>query len=507
MKNKVLIFLLLSFWITILPQESYSADGSCYAVFFGAKDEIRHRVLRDRFLFIKNYQGQSGYLRFTESLQKTVGMDYVFEVISKLLNEKERKELGWQQFKGTVSEYRELRGKILDVGGELRLEYRGMEGYALFSERHFVGSMQKAYVNTSTILDKKRFQELGWQQFKGTVSEYRELRGKILDVGGELRLEYRGMEGYALFSERHFVGSMQKAYVNTSTILDKKRFQELGWQVFHGTVSEYRELRGKILDVGGELRLEYRGMEGYALFSEQHFVGSMQKAYVNTSTILDKKRFQELGWQQFQGTVSEYRELRGKILDVGGELRLEYRGMEGYALFSEQHFVGSMQKAYMNTSTILDKKRFQELGWQQFKGTVSEYRELRGKILDVGGELRLEYKGMEGYALFSEQHFVGSMQKAYINISTVLGGFRAIRELGLGWKQFPGSASQFHALKDLFDRYTVEQLKGSKGQGQVAGEVFDGDRRKTYDSVSILREELLGNRKAFNELKWTRASQ
>ena len=175
MKNKVLIFLSLNFWIVTLPQESYSAGRSCYAVFLGAKDEIHHRVLEDRFLFIKNYQGQSGYLRFTESLQKTISMDYVFKITSELLNEEERKELGWQQFPGKVSEYKELRSKILDVEGELYLEYKGMEGYALFSERHFVGNMQKAYKSISAILDKKRFQELGWQQFPGRVSEYREM--------------------------------------------------------------------------------------------------------------------------------------------------------------------------------------------------------------------------------------------------------------------------------------------------------------------------------------------
>ena len=56
----------------------------------------------------------------------------------------------------------------------------------------------------------------------------------------------------------------------------------------------------------------------------------------------------------------------------------------------------------------------------------------------------------------------------------------------------------------MFDRYDVKQLKEHKGQEQVAREVFKGDRKRAYDSVSILREELLGTRKAFNELKWMR---
>ena len=70
-----------------------------------------------------------------------------------------------------------------------------------------------------------------------------------------------------------------------------------------------------------------------------------------------------------------------------------------------------------------------------------------------------EYTGMKGYALFSDKYFSGNMQKAYMNVSAVLGRVHAIRELGLEWKIFKGTVNQFVGLKDLFNRYGSTSLK------------------------------------------------
>ena len=618
-----------------------SERGACRLSFTTAKEEISQKVIKNKPLFIKSYKGQEGYLRFVEELSNSDGMNYVFNLVSKILNKNQMKELGWQQYQGSLSEYRKLRAKILDRNGRLRPEYIGMEGYALFAEQEFSGEMQKTYVNVSAILDTKQMKELGWQAYLGRVSEYRELRAKILDQNGELRPEYIGMEGYALFAEQEFSGEMLKTYVNVSAILNKKQMKVLGWQGYQGRVSEYRKLRAKILDRDGVVRPEYRGMEGYALFAEREFSGEMQKTYINVSAVLDKKQMKELGWQayhgrvpeyrklrakildqngvvrpeyigmegyalfaerefsgdmlktyrnvsavlgtkqmkelgwqayhgslpeyrklrakildqngrlrpeyigmegyalfaerefsgdmlktynnvsaildtkqmkeldwqQYQGSLSEYRKLRTKILDQNGGLRPEYRGMEGYALFAEQEFSGDMKKTYANVSAILNKNQMKELDWQAYHGRVPEYRKLRTKILDQKGKLRPEYIGMEGYVLFAEREFSGEMQKTYVNVSAVLGGIKEIRELGLGWKSFQGNVLQFYALKELFDTYGVKELKGLDGQGKVAREIFDGNRRKAYQNVSVLREELLGSRKAFNELKWLLTSK
>ena len=84
-------------------------------------------------------------------------------------------------------------------------------------------------------------------------------------------------------------------------------------------------------------------------------------------------------------------------------MKEEYVGMEGYALFSERYMEGKMQKAFQNVSAVLDKADFAKLDWQAVQETVSEFRDLRNKILNNNGSVKEEYVGMEGYALFSEK--------------------------------------------------------------------------------------------------------
>ena len=112
------------------------------------------------------------------------------------------------------------------------------------------------------------------------------------------------------------------------------------------------------------------------------FSGDMHKAFQNVSAILDKGKFKELGWQKFQGLVSEFSALKDKTLDQNGNL--------------------SMSKTSVNVSADLDKGKFKELGWQAFQGSVSEF-----------STLREEHLGIEGYALFAEKHFDGDMHKAF----------------------------------------------------------------------------------------------
>ena len=187
------------------------------------------------------------------------------------------------------------------------------------------------------------------------------------------------------------------------------------------------------------------GREGYAFLAEEHYDGDMFKTYKNISVILDEKQKTSLGWQAFQGTAEEYRELGEKILDIDGNIKPEYIGMEGYALFAKEHYAGNMQKTYKNISAILNKKKKTELDWQTLQGTAEEYKKLREKILDTEGNIQPKYIGMKGYALLAEEHYDGNMQKTYINVSAILGGVNRTRELGLGWK-FQGAVDQFYGL-------------------------------------------------------------
>ncbi|MCZ0932037.1 MAG: hypothetical protein OXJ52_02675, partial [Oligoflexia bacterium] len=207
-KNKKILF--LSAFLFVSLSHKFQALADCQALFLTAKGEIRQKIGNDRVSFINEYQDQEGYLRFTEELKKGQNMQYALEVISKTLDEKERKELGWQAFQGTTEEYKELGGKILDTDGNIKPEYIGKEGYALFAKEHYDGDMQKTYINISAVLDKKQKTGLGWQEFQGTIEEYRKLREKILGAEGNIKPEYIGREGYALFAKEHYDGDMQK---------------------------------------------------------------------------------------------------------------------------------------------------------------------------------------------------------------------------------------------------------------------------------------------------------
>ena len=89
-----------------------------------------------------------------------------------------------------------------------------------------------------------------------------------------------------------------------------------------------------------------------------------------------------------------------KILDESGKLREKYIGQEGYALFAKNHYGGSMQKAFMNVSSVLSESEFKELGWQGFNGSEIEFHELRRKILDESGKLREQFTRSRGLPSF-----------------------------------------------------------------------------------------------------------
>ena len=464
--------------------------------------DLRGKILDESGKPKDKYLGMDGYALFAEDHYEG-NMEKAFKNVSSVLSKSEFNNLGWQQFQGLVSEFRDLRGKILDERGKPKDKYLGMDGYALFAKEHYEGSMLKAFMNVSSVLSKSEFNNLGWQSFHGLVNEFRDLRGKILDERGKPKEKYLGMDGYALFAKDHYGGVMLKAFQNVSSVLSKSEFNNLGWQQFQGLVNEFRDLRGKILDERGKPKDKYLGMDGYALFAKEHYEGNMKKTFLNVSSVLSKSEFNNLGWQEFHGLVNEFRDLRGKILDERGKPKDKYLGMDGYALFAEDHYEGNMEKAFKNVSSVLGESEFNNLGWQEFHGLVSEFHDLRGKILDERGKPKEKYLGMDGYALFSEDHYEDFMQKAFINVSSVLGGHINMKILGLDWKKFNGNASEYWNLIQLFKDNDIIKLKGVEGQKRVAKEVFKDDIKRTHRNVSILRETLLGSWEAFKDLEWS----
>ena len=460
---------------------------------------------------IEKHKGMKGYVSFAEKYFEA-DMKKAYLNVSAVLGGGSRlmKQLDWQAYQGQVSDFNKLREKILNEDGSIREEYKGMKGYASFTEKYFEADMQKAYQNVSAVLGggSRLMKQLDWQAYLGSVSDFNKLRDKILNKDGSIRGKYKGSDGYANFAKKYFEGNMQKAYLNVSAVLggSSRLMKQLDWQVYQGQVSDFNKLREKILNEDGLIKEEYKGSDGYVLFAEKYFEADMLKAYLNVSAVLGggSRLMKQLDWQQYQGQVSDFNKIREKILNEDGSIREEYKGSDGYVLFVEKYFNGNMQKAYINVSSVLGggSRLMKQLDWQQYQGQVSDFNKLREKVLNEDGSIREEYKGSDGYASFSKKYFEGNMEKAYKNVSAVLGGIREMRRLNIGWKQFKGTVDQFKDLKKLFESNKREELKGEKGQLRVAREIFKGNKIKAYDMVSALREYLLGRAETFDELDW-----
>ena len=462
---------------------------------------------------IEKHKGMKGYASFAEKYFEG-DMQKAYENVSAVLGGASRlmKQLDWQQYQGQASGFNKLKEKVLNEDGSIKEEYKGSDGYVLFAEKYFKGDMLKAYINVSAVLGggSRLMKQLDWQSYHGQVSDFHELREKILNEDGSIKEEYKGSDSYANFAKKYFEGDMQKAYKNVSAVLGRssRLMKQLAWQKYQGQVSDFNELREKILNEDGSIREEYKGSDGYVLFAEKYFEADMEKTYINVSAVLGggSRLMKQLDWQAYHGQASGFNELRKKILNEDGSIREEYKGSDGYVLFAEKYFKANMEKAYKNVSAVLGggSRLMKQLDWQQYQGQVSGFNELREKILNEDTSIRKEYKGSDGYVNFAKKYFEGDMQKTYINVSAVLGGFREMRRLNIGWKQFQGSVDQFKDLKKLFESIEREELEEERGQSRVAREIFKGNKRKAYDMVSALREELLESAKAFKELNWIR---
>ena len=474
-------------------------------------NKLGDKILKEDGSIKEEYKGRDGYALFAEKYFEG-NMEKAYINVSAVLGGGSRlmKQLAWQEYQGQVSDFNKLRDKILNKDGSIREEYKGSDGYVLFAEKYFEGDMKKAYLNVSAVLGggSRLMKQLDWQGYQGQVSDFNKLREKILNEDGSVREEYKGSDGYALFAEKYFEGDMLKAYPNVSAVLggSSRLMKQLDWQSYHGQVSDFNKLREKILNEDGSIREEYKGSDGYVKFAEEYFEGDMLKAYKNVSAVLGggSRLMKQLDWQAYHGQASGFNELREKILNEDGSIREEYKGSDGYASFAKKYFEGNMQKAYQNVSSVLGggSRLMKQLDWQQYQGQVSGFNKIRDKILNEDGSIREEYKGSDGYASFAKKYFEGNMQKAYQNVSAVLGGVLEMRRLKLDWKSFQGTVDQFKDLKKLFESIEREELKGEKGQLRVAREIFKGNKIKAYGMVSALREELLGRAEAFDELDW-----
>ena len=115
-------------------------------------------------------------------------------------------------------------------------------------------------------------------------------------------------------------------------------------------------------------------------------------------------------------------------------------------------------------------------------------------------------------------HYNSNMNKAYGNVSAVLGGKDALKEFGLEeWKSIQLFTGPYHELIRLFQEAAASYASasaaglsdetafyGDKGQEEIAERFFQGNKKAAYMNVSMIRETLFGCREAFNALKWRR---
>ena len=369
-----------------------------------------------------------------------------------------------------------------------------MSGYIMFAKEYFYDDMEKAYINVSAVLGggSRLMKQLAWQQYQGLVSDFNKIRKKILNEDGSIKEEYKGMKGYIMCAEKYFDDDMQKAYKNVSAVLGGSEVMEqIGWQSYQGPVSEFNGLSSKILNEDGSIKEKYKGMLGYAKFAKEHFESDMQKTYTNVSAVLGggSRLMKQLAWQQYQGLVSDFNKIRKKILNEDGSIKEKYKGMLGYAKFTKKHFESNMKKAYESVSSVLggDSTLMKQLVWQKYQGQVSDFNKIRKKILNEDGSIKEKYKGNDGYVLFAKKYFGNNMQKAYKNVSAVLGGSKVMKQIG--WQQYQGLVSDFNKIRKKIlneDGSIKEKYKEMLGCVKFAEKYFEGDMKKAYANVSVV---------------------
>ena len=181
----------------------------------------------------------------------------------------------------------------------------------------------------------------------------------------------------------------------------------------------------------------------------------------------------------------------------------KYKGQEGYLLFMERTpNINSMEYVFNLVSKTLGED-FKQLGWQGYQGSTEAFSKERDQILNSDGSVKEKYKGMSGYARYAEKYHGKAMQKAFINVSAVLGGYWGMKEIGLNWKQFGGSVSEYYNLFQLFEVNKAMDFEGIEGQRKVAEEIFEGDKKRAYRNVSLFREVLVGSKKPLKDtMRW-----
>ena len=441
---------------------------------------------------INQYQGKVGYIRFVEEHLSFLQMDTIFNYTSKILSKEDIGILNWQVYHGSTKEFRQERSNILDETGNVKKKYQGQFGYARYADEFYAEKMQKAYLNVSAVLSESEKKSLNWQQYQGNTKEFRKERLRVLDEIGNVKEEYQGSKGYALYADEFYLGKMQQAYQNVSAVLSESEKKSLNWQSYQGNTKEFIGERSRILDEQGNIKKEYQGQFGYARYADEFYggerkeLGKMQKTYQNVSAVLSESEKKNLNWQQYYGSTKEFRQERLQILDETGNIKKEYQGQFGYVRYSDEFYAGKMQTTYINISAVLSESEKKSLNWQQYQGNTKEFREERSRVLDKTGNVKKEYQGKAGYARYADEFYLGKMQKTHINVSAVLS---ESEKKSLNWQLYRGNTKVFIGERSRILDETgniKKEYQGPIGYARYADEFYVGKMLKAYQNVSAV---------------------
>ena len=481
-----------------LPKKILYADGSIKEEYIGQQGYLQFALDHPEIFMRKILKQRSGN-NDSNLIDRAdnIMMHKTFVNISAALDKETFKKLRWQQFHGSVKDFKELIGKILNPDGTIKDKYIGQQGYRKFAAEHYSGEMLKTFLNVSAVLDDEIFKKLRWQAFQGSAKDLKELPNKILHTDGSIKTKYTGQQGYSKFATEHYKGDMQKTFINISAVLDDEIFKKLGWQGFNGNSEVFQELSKKILYADGSIKEKYIGQQGYSRFATEFYGGDMQKTFHNVSAVLDDEIFKKLGWQQFHSSVKDFKELPRKILYADGSIKEKYIGQQGYSKFATEYYGGEMLKTFHNVSAVLDDETFKKLGWQQFQGSSEAFQELPNKILYANDSIKDKYIGQQGQLKFAIEHYGGNMLKTFRNVSAALDK-QTFQELG--WQAFNGSSEAFQELpnKILYaDGSIKNEYIGQQGYIKFATELYGGNMKKTFENVSAVLDD-----KIFKKLGW-----
>ncbi len=329
---------------------------------------------------------------------------------------------------------------------------KGVDGYFVISFEYFTGNMYRAYSKVLSVLGEKKFKQLGWRLFRGTIWEYYEVRKALINhnkLGNTLNPYYIGITGMMIYADKYADKDIHKVYTRAFAALEPEEFALLGWKDFLGNAHEMYELRAKIIN-RGKINMvldQYVDQDGLILFAHQYFDGDVLVAFMRVSAVLNSMEFNQLHWLEpsHDGQLQYKMTPSNKVVFNSSALVLkDYEGQMGYMRMADKFFDGDMRKTYQRMYAIFGFHRMQQMNWKKFNGHTWDFYILRRKIIDTKGRLLIKYFKDHGYFAFARDHYDGDMKSAFEDIVSVL---NKAEEALFQWRLFHGSIWDFRRVQ------------------------------------------------------------